>query len=154
MKKIITIILLVFVAASVAKLIYDGAQKSEPTVALASDEEIVGDQTVVYYFHGNVRCTTCSAIEANTKKAIEAEFGDMLKDGGLSIRVLNMEEPANKGYVDEYKLTNSSVVVSRVVDGKEVKWSRLDTAWDLIGDDAAFIAHIQKETRAVMEGGE
>ncbi len=78
----------------------------------------------------------------------------MMESGDMLMRVVNMDDPKNEHYVTDYKLTNSSVVVSQVDDGKEVKWVRLDEAWDLVSDETLFIDYIQKEIRTIMEGGD
>lgn len=152
MKKIITIVLAVFVVASIAKLVLNETQKESAGEATKAPEQIEGTKTVVYYFHGNVRCTTCNTIESNTNKAIDSGFSKMMASGDMLMRVVNMDDPKNEHYVTDYKLTNSSVVVSQVDDGKEVKWSRLDDAWDLVSDETLFIDYIQKEIRTIMEG--
>lgn len=145
--------LLAFVAASIVKLVINNTRATAKTEPVTEDV-VEGAQTIVYYFHGNVRCTTCNTIEANTNKAIKTGFPELMEGGRMKIRTLNMDDPVNEHYVNDYMLTNSSVVVSHLVDGKEVKWARLDEAWDLVSDEALFITHIQKETRAVMEGGD
>ncbi|MCP5536551.1 MAG: hypothetical protein H7A51_10010 [Akkermansiaceae bacterium] len=155
-KKIISIALFLFVAASVTKLVLNETNKGEDAGGAATEAAatIDGTKTVVYYFHGKVRCKTCNAIEANTRKAIEAGFPGQLESGDVVMQVLNMEEPENKPYVTKYELANSSVVVSHVKDGKEVNWARLDKVWDLVGSDDAFMAYIQQETRTLMKGEE
>jgi len=151
MKKIIAIALFIFVAASIVKLVLNETQKESAEDATKASEEIEGTKTVVYYFHGNVRCTTCNTIEANTNKAIDTGFPKMMASGDMLMRVVNMDDPRNEHYVTDYKLTNSSVVVSQVNDGKEVKWARLDEAWDLVSDEGLFIDYIQKEIHIIME---
>lgn len=152
MKKIIAIVLLLFVGASIVKLVLNECQKTYVGDSTELADAVEGTKTVVYYFHGNVRCTTCNTIEANTNKAMGTGFSKMLASGDMLMRVVNMDDPVNEHYVTDYKLTNSSVVVSQVNDGAEVKWVRLDEAWDLVSDEALFIEYIQKEIRAVMKG--
>lgn len=153
MKKFITIALFLFVAASVVKLVLNETQKTKVSESAEVAQPTEGTKTVVYYFHGDVRCATCNEIEANTNKAIDNGFPEMLESGDMLMRVVNMEAPENERFVTNYKLTNSSVVVSQLKDGKEVKWARLDKAWDLIGNEDQFIAHIQQEIRTIIEAG-
>jgi hypothetical protein len=152
MKRLISIVLLIFVGASIVKLVINANQGEKPSDV--APEMTAGTQTVVYYFHGNVRCKTCNTIEAYTNKTVQGKFADQVKDGVLVMRVINMDEPGNGHYVDDYQLTSSSVVVSQVKEGTEVKWRRLDEVWDLVRDEAAFATLIENETRSAMEGSE
>jgi hypothetical protein len=44
------------------------------------------------------------------------------------------------------------VVLSKVVDGQEVKWKRLDKVWDLAADEAAFKSYISSELKGILKG--
>ena len=39
------------------------------------------------------------------------------------------------------------VVLSDFRDGKERDWRDLDEVWGLVGDKAAFLAYVERETR-------
>ncbi|MBN1419697.1 MAG: hypothetical protein JXP34_13040 [Planctomycetes bacterium] len=145
-----TVALLVFVAASIAYLV---VREAGGAAGPASDPAAGGGHEVIaFYFHGNMRCTTCLTIEGYAKEAIEAGFREALDDGRLTWRVVNIDEPANEHFVDDFQLATRSVVLVDVRDGKRTAWKNLERIWELVGDKEAFISYIQDETRAYLEG--
>jgi hypothetical protein len=192
-KTIITIILLLFVGASIVYLAMGelGAKRetkptpisvapadptaSVPDSALApatanpsTDKPSVGTPPsgdtkpvietspdtyiVVYYFHGNYRCITCRTIEMYTREAVNGAFLKELGNGSLHLRVLNMQDPANEAYVNDFKLEYYMVVLEKVVDGKRVEWKKLERVWDLREDKDAFKKYVISEIRAYLKG--
>jgi len=75
-----------------------------------------------------------------------------LKEGKVAWRLVNLDEPANKHYIDDYQLYAKSVIVADVRDGDEVRWKNLAKVWQLTNDKAAFIGYIQDEVRDYLEG--
>lgn len=151
-KTVITTALFLFVGVSVAYLVgrETGLLSSSPSPAGAAAEA----GRVVYYFHGNRRCTTCQRIEAYTATAVQSGFTRQLEDGRLAWRVVNVDEPANAHFVEDFELVTRSVVLAEFIDGECVRWRNLPDVWDLVGDEGAFIAYVQDETRAFLEAGE
>ena len=107
-KAVITTVLLLFVAASVAYLIVSEMRTApEPDEPLPweVEEEIpetaagarkIEDGVIVYYFHGNVRCKTCRAIEAYTAEAIHEGFEEEIASGRLIWKPVNVDEDGNE----------------------------------------------------------
>lgn len=179
-KKIITLVLLVFLVASVATIVSKerGAQPTLQTeVAPATDivaapsatppeEQSVSTtpvssaiqntlapaKVVAYYFHGNMRCTTCKKIEALTTEAIETGFADDIKAGRMELKVVNVEEPENEHYIQDYQLASRSVVVARYEGEAQKDWKRLDEVWQLISDKDSFIRFVQEQAANLLKG--
>ena len=103
----------------------------------------ISKQIVVYYFHGNARCATCKTIERYTREALQEKFKGELKDGKLSMEVLNLDKSENEHFVKDYELVSRSVVISEMVNGKEKRWKRLDKVWDYVGTRWEFLKYIQ-----------
>ena len=106
----------------------------------------------VYYFHRTIRCPSCEKIEALARKAVEAGFADELAAKRMNWRAVNIDEPQNKHFDEDYRLQMQSVVVSEVRDGKEVRWKNLGKVWDLLDDEAGFVQYVQDEIRAYAQG--
>jgi len=165
-RTILTAVLLVFVAVSVGYLIAKeagrnpppGPEDQAPAVSReTSDQETAPASThkvLAYYFHGNVRCSTCRKIEAYTQEAIEGTLAEALKDGRLEWQVVNVDHPSNEHFVQDYQLFTRSVVVVGTRDGKQVRWKNLERIWDLVHDKGAFVNYIQDEVRAYLGGEE
>jgi len=161
-KNIISGVLLLFVGVSVAYLVtggFDGkgrdAVSNERDVATQPAGGTGGDGAenvvIAYYFHGYKRCNTCRTIEAYTVEALETGFSDELRRGDLAWLVVNVEEPENEHYVEDYELATKTVVLVEVKDGEESRWTRLDEVWQLVGDKESFVDYIQESTREYLE---
>ena len=165
-KKFITFALLAFVAVSIGYLVLSNTQPPETTLSDTVIKPPVNDfpnetaalvvpiseeKVVAQYFHGTTRCDTCRAIEALTREALGSGFSEELKTGKLELRSINVDEPANGHFVEDYQLSTRTVVIARFKDGKQGEWRRLDQVWQLVGDREAFINYVQSETRSLLE---
>lgn len=109
-------------------------------------------KVVAYYFHGNMRCTTCKKIEALTTEAIETGFTEDIQAGRLELKVVNVEESGNEHYIQDYQLASRSVVVARFEGNTQKEWKRLDDVWQLVSDKNAFIRFVQEQTANLLKG--
>ena len=109
------------------------------------------NKVVVYYFHGNFRCSSCWAIERYTKEALNNNFKNQLDSGQLVIKVVNVEEKGNEHFVQDYQLYTKSVILSLVKDGKEVKFKNLDKVWQCLRNKNKFYEYIKEETQSFLD---
>ena len=169
-RTLVTAVLLLFVGASIAYLIASERRtrsvKTEPRNDSANASAAVGEattrsegqpvdttrQVVAFYFHGNTRCATCRAIEAYTEEALRSGFPDELQKGKLVWLVVNVEEPGNEHYVDDYQLSTRSVVLVEMENGNEKKWQRMDKVWELVRDKGAFTSYITENAKTFLAG--
>lgn len=173
MKTIVTVVLLVFVAGSLGWLIFKpGLDKKTEAVTDPSSTEATSpsipkarptgsgnpsvsprpDRVIVYYFHTTYRCPTCHKIEKYTKETMESGFSQALRDGRVEFHVLNIDEPTNSHFIQDYKLYTKSVVVVSIKDGKQVRWGNLAKIWALVGNQQLFIKYIQDEVNRYLQG--
>lgn len=157
MKTAVRIILVLFVLASVAYLVFDRSETAVATETAAADQtpqdsigDQVGDQVLVYYFHGDVRCPTCIKIEALSTKAIESGFAGEIADGRLVWQAVNVDQPENAHFVDDYELYTKSLIVVKKHNGDQTEWKNLPQIWELVNDDAAFIKYVDDEVKAYV----
>lgn len=162
-KSIITVFLLLFVAAGIAYLVMtetrtgnDSAQSPaaavEPQSADAGGTSADADhRIIVYYFHGNKRCNTCRTIEEYTEAVINMGFADQVRAGTLEYEAVNVEEPGNEHFVSDYQLATRSVVLVDIDQGRETEWIRLDRVWQLVRDREAFENYITENTESFLE---
>jgi hypothetical protein len=118
----------------------------------ASPSRQDGRKLIVYYFHTTMRCPTCHKLETLAKSEVEAYFADAIKSGTLEWKTINVEEPGNEHFGDDYKLYTKSVIVSTVKDGKELSWKNLDKIWQLVYDEGRYRQYIRDEVKACLEG--
>ncbi|MEA1922205.1 MAG: nitrophenyl compound nitroreductase subunit ArsF family protein [Pseudomonadota bacterium] len=115
-----------------------------------SQAAITQEKTIVYYFHGNMRCRTCNKIETYTKEAINAGFAGELTDGLLEIRIINTDKSENEHFIKDFQLTNRAVVLVRSRGGQPEKWKNLDRIWLLVRKKEAFQSYINDEIQLFM----
>lgn len=159
-KKILTAVLLVFVAVSVVFAIVKETTKSPPSeqtdverpaVQKASAPvETSPEKVIVYYFRTNVRCAKCIKFEKYSRKAVVTGFQKALEDGRLEYKIVNIEEPGNKHYVEDYKLYTKSIVVVEMKGDEQVRWNNLDKIWQLVSSEEKFIDYIQEGVRSYL----
>ena len=161
-KSIVTLALLVFVAVSTVYLVVnetrpplapgDQAVDGRASAEGIQDAPTPDRQLIVYYFHGNTRCNTCRTIEAFTGEAITTGFPEDLKSGRVAWKVVNIDEPGNAHFVEDFDLTTKSVVLVDVRRGQRGKWTNLDKIWGLTRNKDAFINYITENTNKFLAG--
>lgn len=103
------------------------------------------DRTVVYYFHGQFRCHSCTRIEELTRKALQSGFSKELASGAIVWRPTNIDDRKNEHFRRDYQLNARSVVISRLKNGSQVNWKNLPEVWSRLHNEASFISYIQNE---------
>ena len=119
MKKVVSAVLLLFVAASVAYLIVgesrsrsepsqDGSPagaakplpgKAESQPSGSSAEPVEHKRTLVaYYFHRIQRCRKCLTMEAYAEEALQEGLPAAVESGEVTWLAVNVEEPENEHY--------------------------------------------------------
>jgi hypothetical protein len=110
-------------------------------------------KVIAYYFHTNTRCSTCIKIEAYSHEAIEQGFPEEIKNGILEMRVVNYEQPENRHFMQDYKLVSKSLVLVKLVNGKQTSWTNLRLVWQLKGRKDAFLNYVRREVRGFLANG-
>lgn len=149
LKRICTIGLLIFVAASLGVAVmgatglrsYSLPSGPQPTTQTSKAP------IIVYYFHSNTRCETCRTIETTGETALR----DAVKDGRVEWRVVNYQEPAHKHFAQDFELAYASLVLVRNTPGQPLRWKKLKRVWDLYEEPAEFTAYVKKELDLFME---
>ena len=125
------------------------AQPAGETPAAAG---IVPDKVVVYYFHGNFRCKTCTAMENQARAAIEQSFGDQVKNGTVTFRSVNLQDEANRHFAKEYGIMGKALVISALKGGKQVQWKNCDKIWEKIRNPEAYAEYVRTEVKTYLDG--
>jgi hypothetical protein len=105
----------------------------------------------VYYFHTTQRCASCKKIEAYSEEAVREGFARELGAGALEWKSLNLDDAANRHFVEDYQLYTKSLVVVDLRNGKEVRWKNLPRIWELLRDDVAFRQYVKREVHEYLE---
>ncbi|MCX5726668.1 MAG: nitrophenyl compound nitroreductase subunit ArsF family protein [Candidatus Saganbacteria bacterium] len=136
MKKLVLVLIAFFlvICADLSLVVQKGqAAKPKPS------------NLIVYYFHGNFRCSSCLKIEQYTKESIEVNFKDKIKSGQIVFGVINVADKENEHYIKDYQLYTKSVIVSLTKNGKQLKWKNLTKVWEYLRNKPRFLSYIKDE---------
>ena len=90
--------------------------------------QIAADTYVeVLYFHGKQRCVTCKAIEKYTKEVVNADLAELVKNGKLRFKEVDISTPEGEKLAEKYRVSWSSLYVNKWKNGKEERND--DTLW-------------------------
>lgn len=100
-------------------------------------------KTIVYYFWSKPRCISCKKIEAYTQESVNENFSKELKDGSMEFKIIDYSK--NESLRKKYGLYTKSVILSKVENGKEIKYKNLDKVWTQLNNKNKFKNYIKTE---------
>jgi len=121
------------------------AGAAEETGDTTAEIQKPSQSLVVTYFHTTFRCSTCEKIEELSALAVNINFEEELKTGKVVWQVINVDEPENKHYNEDYQMYTKHLIVSEMKDGKEMRWKDLKKIWTLVRDEEKFEAYVKDE---------
>lgn len=98
---------------------------------------------LVYYFYSKPRCSNCKKIESYTKEAVES-----INSSDIEYKLINLDDKENQHYAKDYNLFTKSVILSKLNNGKQVKWKNLDGIWTKLNNEKAFKDYVTKEIKS------
>jgi cytochrome c biogenesis protein CcdA len=111
-KKILTALLLFFIALSLAGLVVKRVREASAAEDPGADAALrVRDGVILYYCHGKDRCENCVNYEAYAREILATDFAKPLAQGLLSWQVVNFDEPANGHFDEDYQLGHVATLV-------------------------------------------
>jgi len=138
-KKLIGAALLLFAALALLRAISDQNMSVSPeheeqtstASAQAASPQIPaqGRHVVLYYFHATFRCASCLTIEKTARQVVDQQFKNLVDKGLLQFCPVDVENPQNRHYIEDYKLYSKSLVLVEYRDGKEVRHKNLEGIW-------------------------
>jgi len=98
---------------------------------------------IVYYFHATARCKECINIEYFTKEIVETEFTKENKSVKMIFRPLNIEDSVNEHFINDFRLDVSTVILSKLINNKQVMWKNLEHVWKYADDKPLFFKYVK-----------
>lgn len=108
---------------------------------------------IAYYFHRTVRCPTCLSIEEQSREAIYLAYSGELSAGTLEWQAVNLEEPGNEHFEDNFGLQSQSLVLVLTVGEQVTRWKLLPKTWELVEDPHEFQEYVVSEVARFLGGG-
>lgn len=100
----ITVLLSVFLFAFGA-IQAQAAKKQAKTASNSSIE--------AYYFHFTGRCVTCKTVESEAKKNLETLYPELVKQGKLSFKSINLDEESSKSIAEKLQISGQTLLLVR-----------------------------------------
>ena len=73
----------------------------------------------ILYFHGDMRCKNCYAMEKGVSELLDDQFKDEVKDGKIIFKTIDITTPEGEQIADNYGVTWSSLYLNNWKNGKE-----------------------------------
>lgn len=162
MKSILTIALLAFVLVAVGWAMFNRTETpvaedvviEEPAVdqavSAAGPAPAIENGVVAYYLHPESRCATCLKIEELSRMAIEDGFPEALEQGQLQWLALNVDQPVNEHFMDDFELHTTSLVLAERKDGQTVRFKNCTRVWELVHSPMKFNSYVEAETAGFL----
>ncbi len=139
-KRWIGVALLLFVALALwqamseqGAVVSSGLEKDAASESAPQETSIQipsqGKHVVLYYFHTTFRCASCLTIEKTARQVVSEQFQKLLDKGVLQFYPVDVEQPQNRHYIEDYQLYSKSLVLVEYRDGKEVRHKNLEGIW-------------------------
>ena len=105
MKKLISISVLLVLVLSFFTVGVVSAEKNGSAKGLKTEK------VEVLYFHFTRRCVTCQAVEAESKKSIEALYPAQMKAGEITFASVNLDDKKSKALAERCKAEGQALLV-------------------------------------------
>ena len=125
----------VLVVAIISLVVVSCGNKKE-----SKAEEVIAKNNVIEVidFHSTHRCVTCKSIESNTKHTLDTYFAKELKEGKITLQVIDVDAEKNYKIAEKFEATGTALIVNVIKDGKEEKIDLTDFAFSNGRDTKAF----------------
>lgn len=154
MKRILTTLLLLFAAASLLFVLASDGPVSSDTQNPVANVPVAAPELVVYYMDMGKDCTTCLNLESYTRETLDTYFASELASGRIQWRTVDLDEPANEHFIDEFGLYTKSVVLVRFENGAQTRFDSLSRIWELVYDKDAYVAYVRDEVKGFLDAAE
>ena len=151
-KSSVTAVLLAFVGVSVAYLIIQESPSRPSAQSESGQMEVVRPESKT---PDDVEPTSAEPEQQTGHKLIayylKDAFPQALRTGELEWQAINVEEPANEHFVEDFQITSSALVLVNTQNGEQEEWRTLERVWELVGDELGFKTYVEAEALAFLE---
>ena len=109
------------------------------------------NQIEVIDFYGTHRCTTCKAIEANTKYTLDTYFAKEMRSGIISFKTINVDDEKNEKIAENFEAAGTALFLNVIVNGKETHIDLTDFAFMKANEKAAFSDELKSKIETELK---
>ncbi len=117
-------------------------------VVAQNDDQVTispSNKVEVIDFHSTNRCSTCNAIEANTKYTLEKYFANELESGEITFQTVNIDEKENYAMAEKFEAAGTSLFLNVIKDGKETQINLTNFAFLKNKDKLAYSKELKSK---------
>ena len=129
------------------------------TSAFAGEQEWVQSEpaptpeVIVYYLHSHIRCQACRDMESMAAETVDVDFMNEENSGLLALRTIDIQDPGQEHYADEFNVTGPTLVVAEVDStGQTEHWRNLDRIWELSENPVAYRSYVRQAISVALTG--
>jgi len=123
---------------------FDGKAQTSQSKSTSAKIEIID-------FYGTHRCTTCKAIEANTKYTLDTYFKEEQKNGILVFKTVNVDEDKNYKIAEAYEASGTALFLNIIKKAKETHVDLTDFAFSKGRDKEVFSRELKSKIEAALK---
>jgi hypothetical protein len=82
-------------------------------------------------------------MESYASDALNGSFSQELSTGRVQFQSVNIEEPANQHFWDDYQLSSQALVLVAYRDGQQVTWNNLAEIWSKVRDKEQYYQYVK-----------
>lgn len=110
------------------------------------------NQVIVYYFHRKFRCEPCQTLESTLQETLKTSYNDYFGAGMLAMCVVNVDEPENSHYLEQFEILSNTVIVVEKRDGDVSRFESVEEVWDVSEDREAISRLLRKAVDEFLKG--
>jgi hypothetical protein len=133
-----TLLMLGVLSISAVAVLFWPRNKGEPARASTADtgrmatQPVPDESTVVYYFHGTVRCHDCLEIERVSREAVGSVFSNDMAAGRMVWQSVDYDLPPDAHFLHDFALQCPSLAIEKRVNGVPGKRIVLTNTWEKV----------------------
>ncbi len=116
-----------------------------------TENQVKQNSIEVYDFHTTNRCVTCKAIEANTKYTLDTYFQEEVKNGTITLKVVNIDEEENYALAEKFQASGTSLFFNIISSGKEKQIDLTGFAFSYGKDKKLFSNKLKRKLEKQLE---
>jgi hypothetical protein len=102
-------------------------------------------------FHSTHRCMTCNAIEEHTKFTLNNYFENEVKEGKITLRIINVDDEANAEIAEKFEASGTALMLNVINKGKETTLDLTEFAFMKGNDKEAFSTELKAKIDTALK---
>lgn len=124
------------------------------TISYNQLQPLVDDQIQLVLFHNTKRCHQCLQMEEFAKEVLSDQFGKALENKSLVFKTITIDEPENKGLVQQFGIFAATLVLMEFNNGELIYARVLTRGPELYQKESDFKEYLSHELLEIIPGSD